>query len=163
MPIVRNQPITPPPGAASRDLASLILRVGTGLSMILYNSWLMVQQGWGHLWRDEGWTLLNVITDLGLPTPIITSCVIASIYFFGSICLILGLFGRVPAMVMLVVTEIGCYYALQVGQIAHVELSVLYGILFVLHLILGSGRFSLDRYLSGLGRRRFRRKNPAEF
>ena len=163
MPIVPNKPILAPPGAASRDAACLILRLATGLSMILYNSWLMVQQGWEHLWREGNWTLLNVVTELGMPMPIVSACGIASIYFFGSIFLILGVLGRIPTFIMLVTTEIGCYLAMRAGQIAYVELAILYGTLFVLHLILGSGRFSLDGVLAGMGKRRFRRRNPAEF
>ncbi len=126
--------------------------------MILYNSWLMVHQGWEHLWRKEDWILLNVVGELGLPSPLSSACLIAAVYFFGSIFLILGVFGRVTSAVLLVVTEIGFYFALREGAVAYVELSVLYGSLYTLHLILGSGRISIDGLLSGLGRARRRRK-----
>ena len=53
MPIVQNQPLPPTPGATSRDVACLILRVMTGLSMILYNAWLMVRQGYPMVWRPS--------------------------------------------------------------------------------------------------------------
>jgi uncharacterized membrane protein YphA (DoxX/SURF4 family) len=163
MPIVQNSPYQLQPGAASRDVACLVVRVIAGLSMILYNSWLMVDQGWEHLWREGEWMLLNVVTNLGLPMPVVVACVIASIYFFGSIFLILGVFGRVTSALLLITTEIGCYLALRGGAIAYVELSLLYGTLYVLHLILGSGRISLDQVLAGIGRKRFRERNPAEF
>ena len=134
-----------------------------GLSMILYNSWLMVRQGWGHLWGEGNWTLLSVVGELGLPMPLVSACAIASIYFFGSIFLILGVFGRIPSAILLVTTEVGFYFALRNGQIAYVELALLYGTLYILHLILGPGRWSLDRVLANFGRRRFRRRNPADF
>lgn len=163
MPIVPNSPSAPVPGAASRDVACLIVRLVAGLSMILYNSWLMVEQGWSHLWRQERWALLNVVTELGFPAPVVSACVIASIYFFGSIFLILGVFGRVTSVVLLATTEIGFYFALRGGAVAYAELSLLYGALYLLHIVLGSGRISLDQILAGFGRRRFRRRNPAEF
>jgi uncharacterized membrane protein YphA (DoxX/SURF4 family) len=115
MPIIANSPTPPVPGAVSRDIACLILRVMAGLSMILYNSWLMVQQGWEYLWRQGDWTLLNLLGDLGFSIPKVWACAIASIYFFGSIFLILGVFGRLTSVVLLVVTEIGLYFALREG------------------------------------------------
>jgi uncharacterized membrane protein YphA (DoxX/SURF4 family) len=163
MPIVQNSPHALQPGTASKDAACLIVRVVAGLSMILYNSWLMVHQGWEHLWRKGEWTLLNVVNDLGLPMPLVVACVIASIFFFGSIFLMLGVFGRVTSALLLVTTEIGCYFALRAGAIAYVELSLLYGALYILHLLLGSGRVSLDQVLAGMGRKRIRKRNPAEF
>ena len=163
MPIVHNQPLPPQPGATSRDVACLIVRVMAGLSMILYNAWLMVRQGWGYLWGEGNWTLLDVAGELGLPMPVVSACVIASIYFLGSIFLIVGVFGRIPSAILLVTTEVGFYFALRDGAIAYVELAVLYGTLYLLHLILGSGRISLDRVLANFTRRRFRRRNPAEF
>jgi hypothetical protein len=42
-------------------------------------------------------------------------------------------------------------------------LSVIYGTLYLLHLVLGTGRISLDWVLAGLGRKQFRRRNPTEF
>ena len=163
MPIVPNTPSVPIPGAASRDVASLIVRLIAGISMILYNSWLMVEQGWGHLWRQGEWALLGVVTDFGFPMPVVSACVIASIYFFGSIFLILGVFGRVNSAVLLVTTEIGFYFALRGGSIAYVELSLLYAGFYLLHIVMGSGRFSLDRLLAGFGNKRIRRRNPADF
>ena len=159
MPIVSNSAT----GVGSRDVASLIVRVMAGLTMILYNSWLMVQQGWDHLWNDGTWILLNVVKDLGLPLPVVTACVIASIYFLGSIFLILGVFGRVISGVVLATTEIGLYFALRGGAIAYVELSLLYGTLYLLHLFLGSGAISLDRLLAGFGRKGRRHRKPADF
>lgn len=158
MPIVENQPLAPQPGLASRDTAGLIVRVLTGLSMILYNSWLMVQQGWGYLWGEGDWVLLDVVTELGFPFPVASAIAIASIYFFGSIFLMVGVFGRVPSVVMLVATEIGFYFALRAGEIAYVELGLLYGTLYLVHLVLGSGRISLDHLLARGGKRRTRRR-----
>jgi len=163
MPIVPNSPSAPIPGAASRDAASLIVRVVAGLSMILYNSWLLVLQGWDYLWHKGEWTLLQVVIDLGLPVPTVSACVIASIFFFGSIFLMVGVFGRITAIVLLLATELGFYFALREGAIAYVELSILYATLYLLNIVLGSGRYSLDRLLAGLGRQRFRRENPSEF
>ena len=163
MPIVQNAPIKHKTGASSSlDLASLFLRLVAGLSMILYNSWLMVYQGWEHLWRKGDWILLDVVNELGLPSPLASACLIAAVYFFGSIFLILGVFGRVTSAVLLVVTEIGFYFALKSGAIAYVELSVLYGALYVLHLILGAGRISLDGLLASFGKARRRRRVPAD-
>lgn len=131
--------------------------------MILYNSWLMVQQGWDHLWHQSDWILLKVVTAMGLPMPLVGACLIACAYFFGSIFLIVGVFGRIPTAFLLLITEVGCYFAVMGGATAYVELSVLYGTLYALHLILGSGRLSLDQVLMGAGRRRFRKRNPVEF
>lgn len=163
MPLVPNSPSAPIPGAASRDLASLLIRVMAGLSMILYNAWLMVEQGWGHLWHQQRWVLLEVVTGLGFPAPLISACVLASAFFLGSIFLILGVFGRIISVVLLVLTAVGLYFAIRGGAIAYVELALLYGTLYLLHILLGSGRYSLDQLFVGLGRRRFRRRNPAEF
>ena len=163
MPIVPNSPTAPIPGAGSRDAACLIVRVVAGLTMILYNSWLMVQQGWNFLWNKGDWALLQAVTDLGFPLPTISACVIAAIFFFGSIFLILGVFGRATAIVLLLTTELGFYFALREGAVAYVELSILYATLYLLNIVLGSGRYSADRFLAGLGRQRFRRKNPSEF
>lgn len=163
MPIVQNAPIPVNQSETSHDVASLFLRLVAGLSMILYNSWLMVQQGWNYLWHKGEWILLEVVSELGLPEPLVSACLIASVYFLGSIFLIIGVFGRVTSALLLLVTEIGCYFALREGSIAYVELSLLYGGLYVLHLILEAGRISLDGLLAGMGRRRFRRRHPTEF
>ena len=163
MPIVSNTSSAASSGAASRDLASLIVRLIAGISMILYNSWLMVEQGWEHLWRQGEWALLGVVTDFGFPLPVVSACVVATIYFLGSVFLVLGLFGRVTSALLLVTTEIGFYFALRSGSIAYVELSVLYGGLYLLHIVLGSGRFSLDQVLAGLGKKRVHRRKPVDF
>lgn len=163
MPIVQNAPMPVSSTETSNDVASLVLRMIAGMGMILYNSWLMVRQGWEHLWNNGEWILLDVVTRLGLPEPLVSACLIASVFFFGSIFLILGVFGRVTSAVLLVATEIGCYFALREGAIAYVELSLLYGALYVLHLVLGSGRISVDGLLAWLGRRRVHRRHPTDY
>ncbi len=126
-----------------RDHGLLLLRLGFGLVFIWYHGWAKITGG------PERWTGLGSATEsLGIGfAPLVFGFLAAFAETVGALCIVLGLFFRPAAlllgMVMLVATS--NHFVTGQGTPAHSfkNLWVLLGLVLI-----GPGRFSLDRWLA---------------
>lgn len=112
---------------------------------------LFLESGRGKLFLrlDE---LVAYFVELGIPWPHLNAVVVASIEFFGGICLILGLATRLVsvslAFIMLVAILTAHIQTVNtLGDFLYLP-EVLLLVIFVWLVFSGSGRFSIDRCLA---------------
>ncbi len=132
----------------AKDIGLLVIRLGLGM--------IFIRHGYPKLLKGtEEWHWLgSQMANLGITfAPVMWGFAAACTEFFGGILLTLGLGTRLAscflAFVMLVATVMHIKKGDPWGYISH-PLSLL--VVFVGLIIAGSGRYSLDYYLSSLKR-----------
>jgi putative oxidoreductase len=90
--------------------------------------------------------LLNFLTDVKWPLPVFSAYAAKTIELAGGIFLILGLFTRITA-VLLMVVMLGVIYTMGGGDPFNAEGAALFFQLFALFCFAGPGRFSADYFL----------------
>ena len=125
-------------GSATADLGLLLLRVFAGLSLALAH-------GLGKIPPSE--RFIGGVAEMGFPLPIVFGWAAALSEFVGGILVALGLFTR-PAAFFIAVTMAVAAFIRQAGNpFSELELALLYGIVAVTLLLVGAGRYSVDRHL----------------
>ncbi|NEO46451.1 MAG: DoxX family protein [Moorea sp. SIO4A3] len=121
----------------------LIVRVVVGL--------LMIHNGLDKLGDVQGFAD-NVVAFIGLPFPVFFTYCAAYAEVVGSILLVLGIFTRLDAAVLLVTMLVAIYFHIKGNglKIVPLETASLYGLLFLFFLTSGGGRFSLDALVAPL-------------
>lgn len=123
------------------DLGMLILRVVSGLMMVLLHGWGKIL-GIISFFSGKGWKFVDTVASIGFPLPGLFAVLVGLIEFISGILIILGLFTRVNAGLLGAVMVVATYYNIRVG--ASYELSLLYLTIFVIMIIIGPGKYSLD-------------------
>lgn len=136
--------------APSSELGWAITRVVFGASLALFHGYAKVFEGGAQ-------KLAGGVAELGLPLPHVFAWAASIAEFFGGLLVALGLLTR-PAAAMCAVTMIVALYRHRADPFAYSELALLYLAVMVMALLVGGGRFSLDRFL-GL-RNPFGRRTP---
>ncbi|MBT8230233.1 MAG: DoxX family protein [Saprospiraceae bacterium] len=127
-------------------LASLILRIGFGLSMI-------TGHGWGKFQTLISGEEIHFPSVLGMP-PFIGLLLAVIAEFFACIVIIIGYKTKIASVFMIVTMFVAAFiihwddpwFSRSGGS---KEMAVLYLIGFVAIYILGSGKYSLDKKYSG--------------
>jgi putative oxidoreductase len=113
-----------------------------------------IQTGWGK-WHDLP-KVTAYFTDLGLPFPELNACLVATTELVCGLFLLLGLFGRlapVPLIIAMgvayVTTEQEAFAALATGDLDPFLTAAPFLFLFasLLILVFGPGRFSVDHLI----------------
>ena len=124
--------------SAAADLGLLATRVIVGLS-------LAFAHGIGKMPPSEGF--IGGVGAMGMPAPETFAWLGGFAEFGGGILLALGLFTRPIALLI-------CGHMLVITLLAHAgdpfgdrELAVIYGAVALLYLLVGAGRYSIDRLL----------------
>lgn len=123
------------------DLGMLVLRVISGVMMVLFHGWGKIL-GIVSFFSGKGWKFVDTVSSIGFPLPGLFAVLAGLIEFLSSILIILGLFTRVNAGLLAFVMLVATYYNIRVG--ASYELSLLYLTIFVVMIIIGAGKYSLD-------------------
>jgi len=142
-----RNPHAPPPGLILRDAGLLILRWAAGLALIFYHARAEVMAGWQHVWHKAPWPYAVEIAERGFPLPEGVAIVSAVAAMLGSVLLISGLLCRISALVLLVCTLCGIFLYARVPDVA--EKLMLYAGVYMVLVLCGAGRFSLDYLLAG--------------
>ncbi len=129
------------------DLGNLILRVVTGVSMIIFHSWGKIV-GMVDFLNGKHWKFVDTVQMMGLPLPVLFAIIATLIEFIASILIILGLFTRISAIGLALVMLFAIY--LHIITKTSVELALIYLSVFVFLALAGAGKFSLD---SRIGRK----------
>ena len=122
----------------SADVALLVLRVWLGLAMALLH-------GWGKLVNlISGSSKFPDILGIG-STPALALAVFAE--FFCSILLILGLWTRLAALLLLITMSVAFFMAhgAKLAGQGNGELAFIYLAGYVVLLLAGAGKFSVDK------------------
>ncbi|MFT4637908.1 MAG: putative membrane protein YphA (DoxX/SURF4 family) [Verrucomicrobiales bacterium] len=128
-----------------QDAVTLVARWWPGWLLLIFHALDTVSGGWGHIWREEPWALVDVAQQLGIPSSAITLAVVGGVLLFACLALIIGLFTRMAAFAVIVVL-LGALWFLKHDRAAvEVILALLLGP--VLAMILGGGGWSLDRMI----------------
>jgi putative oxidoreductase len=129
------------PGAAA-----VILRLGAGATLAYFHGWHKLSDA--ITWRSgrrDSWPFVTEIHAAGFPAAVVTAWLATAVQFLGGICLLVGLFTR-PAAALILATLAGAVVTnLRLRkdlQLVSVYLLVLCGVF-----CLGPGAWSLDRIL----------------
>jgi putative oxidoreductase len=123
------------------ELGNLILRVVTGVSMIIFHSWGKIV-GMVNFLNGKHWKFVDTVQMMGLPLPVLFAIIATLIEFIASILIILGLFTRISAIGLALVMLFAIY--LHIITKTSAELALIYLSVFVFLALAGAGKFSLD-------------------
>lgn len=129
--------------AISQDLGKLLLRVVVGLAFCTVFEKLLPTNG---VWGPQEWFVRDV-ANMGFPLPVVFAWAAVLSEFIGGLLLMLGLLTRPAALANAVVTFTATvvYHG---GDIADTGLlSFVFLVMCLSILLLGPGRFSLDRLI----------------
>ncbi|AMV20063.1 DoxX family protein [Planctomyces sp. SH-PL14] len=135
-------------GTLVTDIGLLIVRVGFG-------SYMAVAHGLGKFKNLSGMT--GYLQDLGLPMPGVMSATAGIVEFFGAIFLAIGIVTRPAATALAGTMCVAAFVAHKNDPFFAApgarsrEMAMLYLFVFVLFMLAGGGRFSLDYFLRKRG------------
>ncbi len=145
---------------AEKSLISVVLESNLTNNLVFQVFWctvrvvasvLMIHNGFNKLADVPGFAE-NVVVAIGLPFPVFFTYCAAYAEIVGAIFLALGLLTRLSAGSLVVTMLVAIYFHLKVDGIAikPLETAALYGLIYLLFAINGSGLFALDTWLNGL-------------
>ena len=140
-----RNPQAPTPGLLIRDAGLLFLRLGVAVLMITYHGWGQAVAGWNHLWHQQVWPFLEVLTKYGLPIPQVVAVLSVLIMVLCSMGLFFGVVARLSAALLLALAAVAI--ALNFRDPIAEKFWVYATAYFVLTLC-GPGCFSLAKLLS---------------
>ncbi|MFK5878689.1 MAG: DoxX family protein [Flavobacteriaceae bacterium] len=120
----------------NKDLGLLLVRIVLGATMIYFH-------GWDKLMNFD--TKFHTFPDvIGIGNE---ASYLLVTYFetFGSLFIILGLYGRLHALGMTIIMFVGFFIANRMHLNGNGELALVYGVGFLLVLLNGAGKYSIDR------------------
>lgn len=123
------------------DVAMTALRVFTGLAIALGHGWGKVSDPSGIIGRSE---------TMGLPLPTVAGWLSALAEFVGGLLLAAGLLTRGAAALVFInmtVAWLGWHWLHQGDPFGTMELALLYWFVALQFVIVGAGRFGVDRLL----------------
>ncbi len=86
--------------------------------------------------------------DLHFPMPTLMAYLRTGAEFFGGIMLVLGLYTRVGAFLIMFTMLVAAFTAAKGDLIGEGETVVVYAVFCLTFILVGSGKYSLDAYLS---------------
>jgi len=127
------------PKNAATHWSLLILRLGIGA--------LMLTHGLPKLQRLLGGGEITFADPLGIgAVPSLVAAILAEVV--GSILIILGLGTRLASISLIFTMVVAVFMVHANDPFARKELGLIYLLVYVVLLIMGSGKFSLDRFIS---------------
>ena len=129
------------PGPRYVDLVLTAVRVFTGLS-------LAFAHGWGKLLEPSG--IIGMSRQMGLPLPMLAGWLAVLAEFVGGLLLAAGWLTRPAAFFIAVNMAVAAFgwHLLHAGDpYGEMEHALLFLVIAVLFLAVGSGRFGVDRFL----------------
>jgi len=120
----------------------LVLRVAAGLMIFYIHGWHKLE-GWvAYLQHGTPWKLAEEVAGMHVPAPMASAVAATAVQFISSLFLIVGLFTRINAALLVGVLGGAILQNLLAGRDA--QLAVLYTLIVLVLAFMGGGRFSLD-------------------
>lgn len=82
-----------------QDYVPLLLRIAVGLVFII--------AGWGKLTGIDG--TIGFFDNIGIPIPAFSAWLVAIVEFFGGIMVLLGLYTRIPAILLAIIMVVAIF------------------------------------------------------
>jgi putative oxidoreductase len=120
------------------------LRIIAGLLVATLHGWHKVVQGWQYLAAGTDWPLLHDTVQLGFPSPIMFATLAALSQFVGGWLMALGAWTRVAAFLVASTMFTAMMFNLRTGG-PDAQLAGLYCLVSGAFVLIGSGRWSVDR------------------
>ena len=120
------------------DLVILILRVSVGISMLTH--------GWPKLNKLLGGGDISFGDPIGLG-PVFSLILTVFAEFFCSICIALGLGTRLASIPLIITMGLAAFVIHGPDPFRKKEMALLYMVIYIVLLVVGSRKYSLDRLL----------------
>lgn len=121
------------------DLAILFLRIGVGV--------IFVVAGWGKLTGIEG--TQEFFGGLGIPAAGLMAWVVALVEFVGGLMVLLGLYLRVPAILLAIVMVVAIFTVKLDQGFSAMRIDLTLMLMSLSLAILGSGKLSFEYLFKG--------------
>lgn len=119
-------------------LSLLLLRLGIGA--------LMLTHGWPKLQRLLGGGEISFADPLGIGTvPSLVATTLAEVV--GSIMIMIGLGTRLASITLIFTMVVAVFMVHANDPFARKELGLIYLLVYIVLLIMGSGKYSVDRFI----------------
>jgi putative oxidoreductase len=122
------------------------LRIIVGILVATFHGWHKVVQGWQYLTAGSDWPLLHDTVQLGFPLPVLFTVLAALSQLVGGWLLVFGACTRVAAFLVASTMLTATVFNLQTSG-PDVQLAGLYALVTGAFVLIGGGRWSIDRYL----------------
>ena len=122
------------------------LRIIVGVLVATFHGWHKIVQGWQYLTAGSDWPLLHDTVRLGFPLPVLFTVLAALSQLVGGWLLVFGAYTRVAAFMVASTMFTATVFNLQTGG-PDVQLAGLYALVTGAFVLIGAGRWSIDRYL----------------
>ncbi|HEX6983447.1 MAG TPA: DoxX family protein [Balneolaceae bacterium] len=134
-----------------QNIGLLILRIGLGIMLVLHGYPKVF--GGPETWTEVG----SAMHYLGIDAaPMFFGFMAGVTEFFGGIFLLLGLFFTPTMILLFIVMIVATIQSIGIGDgFSIFSHSIEMGIVFLSLLLIGPGKYSLDRIMSKKSRRRF--------
>jgi uncharacterized membrane protein YphA (DoxX/SURF4 family) len=134
------------PSSPAAIFGHLLFRVSAGL-MVFYIHGLHKLEGWiAYVQNGTPWELLKEVEGMHFPAPYPSAITATLIQFICSIFIIMGLFTRVNAVLLLGALSGAILQNLLAGRSP--QLALLYILIVITLAFIGGGKFSLDAKLA---------------
>jgi putative oxidoreductase len=124
------------------DLALLLLRIGTGFLLIANHGYSKLIGAYGYVINKQPWRFVDGVAELGFPFPTFFAVGAALIESIGALLVIIGLFTRYAAALIMVVMSVAIYRHL--SSDFRYELAAMYLLVGFTLVCIGAGRYSVD-------------------
>ncbi|MCS7299648.1 MAG: DoxX family protein [Spirochaetia bacterium] len=126
------------------DLSVLILRLFTGLGIVLFHGWGKIQGIFRFLSGGE-WKFVDTVASIGFPIPGFFAILAGLTEFIGGMFLIVGFLTRISAGFLSFVVIVAIYFHIRTST--NFELPLIYLGMFLSLIFSGAGKFSIDSYM----------------
>jgi putative oxidoreductase len=130
-----------PPAACGH----LLLRVAAGLMIFYIHGWHKLEGWLAYLQHGTPWKLAEEVAEMHFPAPLASAVAATGVQFICSLFLVIGLFTRINAALLVGVLGVAILQNLLAGR--DPQLAILYTLLVATLALMGGGRFSLDSLL----------------
>jgi uncharacterized membrane protein YphA (DoxX/SURF4 family) len=139
---VFKRSLTVDPTNAVAIFGHIFFRISVGL-MIFYIHGLHKLEGWlAYVREGKPWTLANEVAGMHFPAPFASAVAATLVQFICSLFVVIGLFTRVNAALLVCVLGGAILQNLLANR--DPQLAILYTLVAITLVFLGSGKFSLD-------------------
>lgn len=119
------------------DLAILFLRIAVGVIFIV--------AGWGKITGIEG--TQGFFGNIGIPAAGLMAWVVALVEFVGGIMVLIGLYIRVPSILLAVVMVVAIFTVKMGGEFSNMRIDITLLAMSLALFILGSGKISVEHLI----------------
>lgn len=137
------------------NIGLFFLRFATVATLVYYELAIHLRKAWNNVWKEEEWGLIDQFQNLSLPIPGAVAVAIILTAFITALGVLLGFLARINAIILIVILGFLLTAGVETSNQFTPEVIVVYIIILVTLTVTGSGKFSMDHFLT---RQRSRRK-----